>query len=45
MKLKDKMFLGVDTVEEANGIDMTKYRFERYSDTLKQFIFVKRQGK
>jgi hypothetical protein len=32
------------TVEEANGVDQTKYRFERYSDSRDCYIFIRRRG-
>lgn len=33
------------TAEEANGIDLDKYRFERFSESKGVYIFVKRKDK
>ena len=38
-------FVEVETAEEANNIDLSIYRFERFSDTKNCYIFVKRKGK
>lgn len=35
-------FIEVKTVEEANDIDKTVYRLERFSETRNRYIFVKR---
>jgi hypothetical protein len=32
------------TVEEANGVDQTRFRFEKYSETRDVYIFVRRRG-
>ena len=37
-------FIEVGTADEANRIDLTQYRFERYSDTRGVYIFVKRRS-
>ena len=35
-------FLELTTAEEANNVDLNIYRFERYSDSKRAYIFVKR---
>jgi len=37
-------FIEASTVEEANAVDLTIYRFERYSETKGAYIFIKRRG-
>ena len=42
-EMKEPNFLEVETIEDANKIDETKYRWsERMSATVGKFIFVKR---
>lgn len=36
-------FLEKDTLDDANDVDMSVYRFERFSDSRNKYIFVKRQ--
>lgn len=37
-------FVECQSAEEANKVDLTVYRFERYSETKGVYIFVKRRG-
>jgi len=39
----DKMFLEVADLEIANNVDLSVYRFERFSDKRNVYIFVKRK--
>lgn len=36
-------FLECRTVEEANAVDLTEYRFERYSESRDRYLFVRRR--
>lgn len=38
-------YLEIESVEDANRVDMEVYRLERFSDTRNAFIFVRRRGK
>lgn len=38
-------FIEVESVDEANRIDLNVYRFDRYSETKNRYIFVRRAGK
>lgn len=38
-------FLEIESVEDANRVDMNKYRFERFSESRNRYLFVKRSGK
>ena len=40
----EKNFMECKTAEEANKVDLSIYRFERYSETKGVYIFVKRRG-
>lgn len=40
--MKEPNFLQCFTVEEANKVDLKKYRFERFSETRSAWLFVKR---
>lgn len=42
---KQDFIVGVKTKEEANKINREEYRFERYSETLQEFLFIRRGGK
>lgn len=35
-------FIEATTVDEANSVDLSVYRFERFSDTRGVYIFVRR---
>ena len=37
-------FLEISNVNDANIVDISVYRFERYSDKKDAYIFVKRKG-
>ena len=39
---KTMNFLELETAEEANKVDMNKYRFERFSEKRGMYLFVKR---
>jgi hypothetical protein len=41
-KTNNRHFIEVETEEEANKVDMTKYRFERFSEKRDKYIFVRR---
>ena len=41
---KDDNFLEIADVNEANKVDLTIYRLERFSETKGCYIFVKRRG-
>jgi len=43
--VEDPNFFEARSVEEANGVDLNLYRFERYSETRDVYIFVKRRAK
>jgi len=36
-------FLEVDSVLEANKVNLEVYRFERFSETRQKYIFIKRK--
>lgn len=38
-------FIEVETVEEANAIDLSEYYFDHFSDSRNRYIFAKRRGK
>jgi len=40
--IKEKHFLEVESEEEANQVNMDKYRFERYSEKRDKYLFVRR---
>ena len=42
--MNEPNFIEVGSVEEANAVDLTKYRFERYSETKDVYIFIRRRG-
>lgn len=39
---KEDNFLEIDTVEEANKVDLTTYSFIRFSETRNKYLFAKR---
>lgn len=38
-------FLEVETVEEANRVDLNEYTFNRFSETRQRYVFSKRMRK
>lgn len=38
-------FLELDSVDQANSVDLSVYRFERFSETRNKYLFVKRKEK
>ena len=40
--MENPNFIEAQTIEEANAVNLSIYRFERFSDTKAVYIFVKR---
>lgn len=40
-----KMFLEIESTEEANQVNMRDYRLERWSETRGAWLFVRRGGR
>lgn len=43
--VEEPFILEVKTKEEANVVDLTKYRLEKFSESRDCYIFVRRRGK
>jgi len=43
MAIVEKKFLEIQSTDEANDVDISKYRLERYSETRGAWLFVKRR--
>jgi len=44
-KLLEPFAVEARSIEEANTVDLDRYRFERYSESKGAYIFVKRKDK
>jgi len=42
--MSEPNFIECDSVEKANLVDISKYRFESYSESRGVYIFIKRRG-